>query len=236
MNRPVDRPSGTARAGGDGCTRFADRGHAGALLAARVGEERQRLGLTDPVVLGLARGGVPVAAAVAAALHAPLDVAVARKIGAPGRPELGLGAVTAVGPAQYDRANLRRLKLTPDDLRDICERERAEARRRLRHYRAAAGPVPLGGRDVLLVDDGLATGVTARAALAQVRAAGARKLVFAAPVCAASSLASLRDDGDADEVVCVAAPAHFVAVGYWYVDFGQTSDGEVVRALAARRS
>jgi putative phosphoribosyl transferase len=125
----------------------------------------------------------------------------------PGQPEFGVGAVTADGPARYDDVVLARLDLTPMDLREVCERERAEAGRRLRLYRDGRGPVPIAGRDVLLVDDGLATGVTARAALGELRAGHSRRLVFAAPVCAPDSAAKLRADGDADEVVCLVAPA-----------------------------
>src|SRR5579884_2484024 len=115
---------------GERPTRFADRVEAGGLLGARLRELRGQLGLADPVVLGLARGGVPVAAEVARALDAPLDVAVARKIGAPGRPELGVGAVTADGPPYYDHSSLRLLDLTVEDLAETCEHERAQARHR----------------------------------------------------------------------------------------------------------
>ncbi len=129
---------------------FADRRDGGARLGARARE----MSWSDPLVLGLARGGVPVAAMVADALGAPLDVAVARKIGAPGQPEFGVGAVTTEGPVRYDERTLRALGLTPADLRPVCERERAEARRRLSRYRAGREPLPVAGRDVLLVDDG----------------------------------------------------------------------------------
>jgi putative phosphoribosyl transferase len=206
---------------------FADRADAGERLAARL----RAVPWSDPVVLGLARGGVPVAQRVAEAIDAPLEVAVSRKIGAPGRPEFGVGAVTADGPAYYDEGTLAALGLSPADLQDDCERERAEARRQVERYRAGRDPLPLAGREVLLVDDGLATGVTARAAIAQVRTAGARRLLFAAPVCARRSEAALRADPDADDVVCVAAPAEFGAVGIWYRDFHQTSDEEVLAAL-----
>lgn len=211
---------------------FADRGEAG----ARLGELLRERTWSAPVVLGMARGGVPVAAAVAAALDAPLDVAVARKIGAPGQPEFGVGAVTADGPARYDQHSLRALGLTPEDLRADCERERAEARRRLQRYRRVGDPVPVTGRDVLLVDDGLATGVTARAALGQLRAAEPGTLVFAAPVCARASQAALRAAGEADEVVCLAAPDEFAAVGQWYREFDQTTDEQVLAALTGARA
>jgi len=179
---------------------------------------------------------VPIAVRVAEALGAPLDVAVARKIGAPGHPEFGVGAVTADGPPRYDERTLAELGLTPDDLREACERERAEARRRLQRYRQGRDPVPLAGRDVLLVDDGLATGVTARAALGELRAAGPARLVFAAPVCARDSRDALCAGADADDAVCVSTPPEFGAVGLWYRDFRQTSDEDVLAALAHRTS
>jgi predicted phosphoribosyltransferase len=215
--------------GGDGPL-FIDRDDAGARLAARLREREW----SDPVVLGLVRGGVPIARHVSEALGAPLDIAVARKIGAPGHPEFGVGAVTAEGPPWYDMATLAALSLTPADLQSDCERERAEAKRRLSRYRTGRDPVPLAGRDVLVVDDGLATGVTARAALRQLRTAGPRKLVFAAPVCARQSADALSADGDADEVVCLAALTRFGAVGRWYEDFRQISDAEVLAALEER--
>jgi putative phosphoribosyl transferase len=211
---------------------FADRADGGARLAERLAA----MPWSNPVVLGMARGGVPVAARVAEALGAPLDVAVARKIGAPGHPEFGVGAVTADGPPRYDERTLAELGLTPDDLREACERERAEARRRLQRYRQGRDPVPLAGRDVLLVDDGLATGVTARAALGELRAAGPARLVFAAPVCARDSRDALCAGTDADDAVCVSTPAEFGAVGLWYRDFRQTSDEDVLAALAHRTS
>lgn len=209
---------------------FADRAEAGERLG-RLLRERE---WTAPVVLGMARGGVPVAARVAAALGAPLDVAVARKIGAPGQPEFGLGAVTATGPPYYDRPSLAALGLTEEDMRPVCERERAEARRRMRRYREAAEPVPLADRDVILVDDGLATGVTARAAVRQLHEAGVRRLVFATPVGARESQSALR--AEIDQVLCLATPDRFGAVGLWYRDFAQVSDDEVVASLDEVRS
>jgi putative phosphoribosyl transferase len=211
---------------------FVDRTDAGVRLGILLRERDW----SDPVVLGLARGGVPVAAAVAAAIGAPLDVAVARKISLPGQPDVGVGAVTANGPARYDETALARYALTPEVLWAGCERARAEARRRLRRYREVADPVPLAGRDVLLVDDGLATGVTARVALEQLRAAGPRRLVFAAPVCARRSRTLLQDEARADEVVCLLTPSPFGAVSLWYDDFAQTSGDEVLDALAGRRA
>ncbi|HET6710510.1 phosphoribosyltransferase [Amycolatopsis sp.] len=204
---------------------FADREDGGRRLA---GELRGRR-WADPLVLGLARGGVPVAAVVAQRLGAELDVAVARKIGAPGHREYGVGAVTPDGPAIYDEAGLRALKLTAARMARAESRERAEARRRLERYRAGREPPGVTGRDVLLVDDGLATGVTATAALRAVRVARPRTLVFAAPVAAPGAAARVRLE--ADDVVCVAAPRGFRAVGQWYADFRQLGDDDVLDLL-----
>jgi predicted phosphoribosyltransferase len=206
---------------------FSDRRAAGLRLSVELRRHRWH----DPLVLGLARGGVVVAHAVAETLDAPLDVAVARKIGAPGHPEFGVGAVTATGDATYDARSLRALGLRPEDLREICEAERAEARRRERVYLGGRTPEPRAGRDVVLVDDGLATGVTARAAAQTIRAEQPRSLVFAAPVCAPEAAAGLK--ADVDEVVCLLAPDDLRAIGEWYVDFAQTSDDEVVELLGS---
>lgn len=209
---------------------FADRASAGRELAALLLGQSW----TDPVVLGLARGGVPVAHAVATELGAQLDVAVSRKIGAPGQPELGVGAVTAKGPPTYDERTLTSLGIRPEDMSTVCERERAEARRRVTHYLGGREPIPIAGRDVIVVDDGLATGVTARAALRMLRQGGPKWLVLAVPVSAPQAVDSLRHE--ADDVVCVAMPQRFRAVGSWYLDFQQTTDVEVVDLLAAART
>ncbi|WP_020672848.1 phosphoribosyltransferase [Amycolatopsis nigrescens] len=208
---------------------FADRAEAGRRLSGALSRHEWH----QPVVLGLARGGVPVAEPVAAGLGAPLDVAVVRKIGAPGHPEFGVGAVTPTGPPWYDRRNLAVLGLTPDELAETCRQEWEEARRRVRLYRDGVEPPALEDRDVLVVDDGLATGVTATAAVRSIREARPRRVVFAAPVCAPDAAEALR--GEADEVVCVSKPDRFTAVGQWYRDFRQTTDKEVVRLLATAR-
>jgi len=205
--------------------RFADRRAGGRAVGAALAGAQW----SDPLVLGLPRGGVPVAFEVAQALDAELDVVVARKIGAPDQPELGVGAVTADGPASYDLRTLRALGLVPSELEQTCVRERAEARRREQLYRRGRPPLRVMGRDVVVVDDGLATGVTARAALDHVRALEPARLVFAAPVCAGDSAGRLREF--ADRVECVRCPQAFRAVGQFYVDFQQTSDDDVLELL-----
>jgi len=206
---------------------FRDRREAGTQLAARIAA----MEIQDPVVLGLARGGVAVAAEVAAALGAPLDVAVARKIGLPGQPEFGLGAVTAECPPIYNERSMGALGITKEDLGPVCERERREARRRLDLYRGDRPVTHLAGRNVILIDDGLATGVTARAALRDLRRHRPARVIFAAPVCATDSAQALRED--ADDIICLHTPANFGAVGAWYDKFDQVNDGDVLAILAA---
>jgi putative phosphoribosyl transferase len=211
---------------------FVDRAEAGRALGVVVADH---LAGTDrpgrPIVLALPRGGVPVGCSVAMAIDADLDVIVARKIGLPSQPEFGIGAVTENGPPYLDWPTLRRLGFDHAQLEPLIQHERAEVRRRLRLYRGDRPRPDLAGRTVVIVDDGLATGVTARAALASVRAEGPAYLVFAAPVCAADSAMALR--GAADAVLTVLAPAALRAVGLWYDDFAQLSDADVVRWLAA---
>jgi putative phosphoribosyl transferase len=209
--------------------RFADRRHAGEALAHAVVDELARLGLADkPVVLALARGGVPVGEAVARALDSALDVMVVRKVGLPRHPEYGVGAVTAAGLVYLDAGVLPRFGLTPEDLATVVDRERVEAAERLRRYRGDR-PVPaVAGRTVVLVDDGVAAGVTARAAIRELRAGHAETIVLATPVGAPDSLDSL----DADIVVCLSTPRQLGSVGRWYDDFRQVDDAEVIAALS----
>nr|WP_309110718.1 phosphoribosyltransferase family protein [Saccharothrix sp.] len=207
--------------------KFADRADAGRVLA----DALRRFEWTDPLVLGLARGGVPVAHEVALALGAELDVAVARKIGAPGRPEFGVGAVTADGEPIFDRRVLEYLGVSPADLASTVEEERQEARRRLDVYRA--GRHALADRDVLVVDDGLATGVTARAALRAARQGSPRRLVLAVPVGATEAVQEL--SVEADLVVCPKERSDFRSVGRFYRRFDQTSDAEVLALLEQHR-
>lgn len=201
---------------------FRNRADAGARLAAALACR----GWTDPVVFGLARGGLPVAAPVAEELDAPLELMVARKIGAPGRPELGLGAVAADGPPFFDRTGLRALGLTPEDVAHQVDHARAEARDQVRRYLGSRVPRSPVGHDVVVVDDGVATGGTAIAALRALRPYAPLRLVFAAPVGAPPALDKLARE--ADEVVCLQEPEEFRAVGEFYSDFSPTSDEEVL--------
>ncbi len=200
--------------------RFRDRADAGRALAARLGHLRA----ADPVVVGLPRGGVPVAAEVAAALGAQLDVVLVRKIGAPDREELAVGAIGEDGVTVRNDAVLRELGLSWDDLADRIERERDEIRRRAAVLRSGARP-QLRGRTVILVDDGIATGATVVAALRVLRDLGASHVVLAVPVAPPDSLAALAPL--ADEVVCPVTPRRFAAVGQWYDDFTQVPDDRV---------
>lgn len=206
-------------------TTFADRVDAGQQLAAAV--VAHGVG-ADPVVLGLPRGGVPVAAAVAAALGAPLDVLLVRKVGHPRHREYAIGAVAEGGVEVHDDAAQRRLAAA--HVTAAVERARAELRERAERYRGVRPAIDVRGRAVVVVDDGLATGATARSALQAVRGRGAAEVVLAVPVASPRGLETVRDV--ADVVVCLAAPRGFRAVGNHYEDFTATSDAEVRRLLA----
>lgn len=204
--------------------RFRDRRAAGRLLAEAVASLR----LSDPMVLGLPRGGVPVAFEVAQALGAPLDVFVARKLGAPMQRELGIGAIAEGGQRVVDMSIVRALAIREVTIDEIEAVEREELRRRVERYRGGRPLPALAEHDVVLVDDGLATGVTAEAALLALQALGARRLVLAVPVGAPETVARL---GQLAEVVALHQPERFQAVGLWYDDFTQTSDEEVDELL-----
>jgi putative phosphoribosyl transferase len=206
---------------------FADRTEAGKRLAERLG----RFAEEDVVVLGLPRGGVPVAHEVAAALGAPLDVIVVRKLGVPFQPELAMGAIGEDGARVVNDEVAEFAHVTPAEIAAAEERERVELERRARRFREARARVDLTGRTALIVDDGIATGSTARAACHVARAHGAAKVVLAAPV--APRDVARRFAGDVDELVVCAMPDPYFGVGQFYVDFSQTTDDEVVDLLAA---
>ena len=205
--------------------RFADRSDAGRRLAELLTAYRDR----DVVVLGLPRGGVPVAAEVAHALDAPLDVLVVRKLGVPTQPELAFGAIGEDGVRVLNDTVLRRIGLGDNETSAVEAVERAELERRVARYRGGRPGQELAGRTVLVIDDGFATGATARAAVLVARARGAKTVVLAAPIGAADTVAELRTV--ADDVVCLGAPLDFVAVGQGYVDFSQTTDAQVCALL-----
>jgi putative phosphoribosyl transferase len=203
---------------------FADRREAGKLLAERLAEHAG----TDCVVLAIPRGGVIVGEAVARALRAPLDVVIPRKIGAPGNPELGIGAI-APGVRVLDERMVDALRVSPAYLEREIAAQHDEIERRLRLYRAGRPPVELRGRTAVVVDDGIATGGTAAAALRWARAQGSASVVLAIPVAPVASLVRLR--AEADRIVVLATPEPFLAVGEWYERFEQTTDDEVIEAL-----
>jgi predicted phosphoribosyltransferase len=183
-----------------------------------------------PVVMGMARGGVPVAFEVAGALHAPLDVVVVRKLGHPSQPELGLGAIAEDGVRVVNHALVRKLAV-PDDVIDaVAAQQTIELERRLRVYRGDGAPVSVQGRTAIVVDDGLATGFTARAAIEVMRRREARRVVLAVPVSPPGAVEALREV--ADDVVCVETTEHFFGLSEWYEDFRQVSDDEVATLLS----
>ncbi|GGX13128.1 alpha/beta family hydrolase [Streptomyces chryseus] len=205
---------------------FTDRADAGQRLAVAL----RHLEADDPVVLGLPRGGVPVAYEVARTLGAPLDVVVVRKLGVPYHRELGFGAIGEGGARVISDDIVRRSGVGPDEAAAVERAEKAELDRRARRFRGDRPRLALRGRTVVVVDDGIATGATAAAACEVVRAQGAARVVLAAPVAAPDAVARL--SSRADDVVCLSVPAMFRAVGEWYEDFTQTSDEEVVALLA----
>ena len=205
--------------------RFADRQDAGRQLAERL----LPLASERPVVVALPRGGVPVAREVALALEAPLDVLAVRKLGAPHNPEYGIGAVAEGGIRVIDPEATAVLGVSGGALDAIVARETAELDRRVALYREDRPPLDLAGCTAIVVDDGIATGVTDAAALRAVRRREPGRLVLAVPVCSPDSAQRLREE--ADEIVCLHAPPLFHGVGQWYRDFSQTSDDEVLSVL-----
>jgi putative phosphoribosyl transferase len=211
---------------------FSDRSDAG----RRLGELLESYaGRADVLVLGLPRGGVPVAFEVASRLGAPLDVFIVRKLGAPGQEELAMGAIASGGVRVLNDEIVDLLRLSEADLAEVEQQERAELERRELLYRGRRAPLDVRGRVVVVVDDGLATGASMRAAVAALRQLEPAQIVVAVPVAAASTCEALA--GEADEVVCAFTPEPFLAVGLWYEDFSQTTDEEVRELLdrAAQR-
>jgi predicted phosphoribosyltransferase len=207
---------------------FQDREAAGKLL----GEELAKRNYLRPVVIGLARGGVAVAAAVAASLSAPLDALIVRKIGVPWREELAMGAIAGGKVQTLDRAMIRALKISQADVDEVVARETAEAARQEKLFRQYA-PEQVQGHTAILVDDGLATGSSMQAAVQHVRAMGPIAVIVAVPVGPQDACVQFRES--ANECVCLASPLPFYAVSAWYQEFGQTGDEEVCRLLEHSR-
>lgn len=204
---------------------FGDRREAGRLLAAELTD----LATEDPVVLALPRGGVPVAYEVAKALDAPLDVALARKIGAPDQPELGVGAIGEDGEMILDHETVQAVGAAREEIEAIATRERSELERRREAYRGGRNAIDVAGRVVILVDDGIATGVTAAVVARLLRRRGADRVIAAVPVCPVGTGEKLAEEFD--RIVCLDSPARFMGVGGSYEDFTQTTDREVIELL-----
>ena len=205
---------------------FADRRQAGKKLAAQLAAYANR---SDVLVLALPRGGVPVAFEVACALRAPLDVFLVRKLGVPGHEELAMGAIATGGVRVLNEEVTSRIPISSSAIDEVAHREQEELKRRERLYRGDRPPPSVQGHTVILIDDGLATGSTMRAAATALRKMQPSKIIVAVPVAAAETCADLRSE--VDEVICGATPEPFMAVGAWYSDFEQTSDQEVHELL-----
>ena len=206
-------------------TPFRNRKDAGRRLAERLAGYRDE----SLMVLALPRGGVPVGYEISHALDAPLDVFLARKLGAPGQPEFGIGAVAQGGVRVLNEHAVRTLGIPDDYIERVAERETAEIERRLKLLRDDRPEPEVRGRTAILVDDGLATGVTARAAIEALRQRSPQRLLLAVPVCAAQTAETIRSE--VDELVCLEAPSDLMAIGLWYRDFEQVSDEEVIKLL-----
>lgn len=214
---------------------FNDRREAGGQLAEMLLSLRDRgeLDLRDAVVIALPRGGVPVACEVANALKAPLDVCVVRKVGSPYQPELAVAAVAEGGEIVVNEDIRRHLGLSPEEIEALAAPKRAEVEERVTKFRSGRPPVEVRGKTAILVDDGLATGATARTAIQVLRHRGAGRVILAVPVCPADSVD--RFMGEADRLVFLSAPEDFFAVGQWYYQFDQVSDDEVQAILQKAR-
>lgn len=210
--------------------KFADRRSAGQVLA---GHLRHYASRADVIVLALPRGGVPVAFEVAQSLRVPLDVFIVRKLGVPGHEELAMGAIASGGVRVLNQSVVENLNIHEDIIDAVAGQELAELHRREQLYREHRPPPELRGRTVILIDDGLATGATMRAAVAAVRQLRAARIVVAVPVASVETYDEF--ETEADEIVCPLKPADFHAVGQWYANFGQTTDDEVRQLLAGGR-
>jgi putative phosphoribosyl transferase len=211
--------------------RFQDRRDAGRMLAGKLSEYAGR---SDVLVLALPRGGVPVAYEVARALAAPLDIVLVRKLGVPGQEELAMGALASGDVLVLNDDVVSALEIGPDVVEAVAERERRELERREAAYRGGRRPVDVGDRVVILIDDGLATGATMRAAAVALRQRGPRRLVIAVPTASVATSRALA--AEVDEIVCAMTPEPFHAVGLWYEDFSQTTDDEVRELLSRAAS
>jgi predicted phosphoribosyltransferase len=223
------RTTTTGQSEGSTAVRFRNRQQAGRELAERLLEWVGSHDLTNVIVLALPRGGVPVGVEIARALKVPLDVLVVRKIGVPGAPEIGIGAIVDDEPPLFDSVGLQAMHLDEHKLGSEVAAERAELYRCEGLYRAGQPAPRVNGRTVVLVDDGLATGITACAALRHLRRQAPGRLILAVPVSTPGAVRALR--GEADAVICLHRPDHLSSVGEGYTDFGQVSDEEVLDAL-----
>lgn len=211
--------------------RFKNREEAGKLLAEKL---KKYQSYPDSIVIGLPRGGVVTAFEVAKALHLPLDVICPRKIGAPGNPEYAIGAITETGEGIFHEDVIAALGIPQSYIKQIVEQEKQRAQRRLQLYRKGKLPLDLEGKTVIIIDDGIATGATMKAAIRSIQSQGAEKMIVAAPVAAPDTYNELLDE--ADEVVCIETPSFFYAVGQFYELFPSTEDEEVVSLLEKAKS
>lgn len=208
---------------------FENRREAGKQLGSKLLQYRTE----SPYVLAMPRGGVPIGFEVAKVLHAPLDVIVVRKIGLSGDPEFGIGSIAEGGVEVLDRTTIEVLGIDEEEIKDTIRLEEEELKRIVKVYRGDRPLPKLKGMTAILVDDGMATGITAKAAVEAVRKLNPKQIILALPVCALDTVEGLKKL--ADEAICLVAPSEFMAVGLWYKDFSQMSDEEIVKLLEGKR-